>query len=513
MLFNSYEFLFFFLPVAMGIFYFIVKLKSKRLAVPWLVFVSFIFYAWWNPVFLILLGASVCFNYGVGYFLLQKNYHSYKNIKPIYLLIFGVFINLLALAYYKYFNFFILNMNTLFNLSIPSENIILPIGISFFTFTQIAFLVDAYRGCVEEYRFISYMLFVTFFPHLIAGPILHHKEMMSQFESDKLLKVNWENIIIGTVVFILGLFKKVIIADHLALYATPIFDAAAQGNVPQLFEAWIGALAYTLQLYFDFSGYSDMAIGLALLCNVRLPVNFFSPYKAKSVIDFWRRWHMTLSRYLKDYVYIPLGGNRYGEFRRLRNLLVTMLLGGIWHGAGWTFFVWGGLHGFYLIVNHTWRKFEICLPNIINWGLTFVSVVTAWVFFRADTLQTAILIIKGMFGFNGISLAENLAYRIPLLSGFGFDFSGFMTITNLSLTKVVPWILIALIIVLLLPNTMELTAAYKPALRISAKNIETKYVQYWQWKPSYVWSIALGIIAVLSILSMSNVSAFLYFQF
>lgn len=513
MLFNSHVFMFLFLPITISIFYLIAKFKSKVMAVSWLASMSLVFYAWWNPKFLILLFASIGFNYTVGYALVYIKKQHYNIIRPIHILVLGIVVNLSTLAYYKYFNFFIANINSLLNLSTPVENIILPIGISFFTFTQIAFLVDVYRGFVKEYKFISYVLFVTFFPHLIAGPILHHKEMMPQFEDEQNLNVDWENIALGTAIFVFGLFKKVIIADNLATFATPVFNAVSQGAIPNLFEAWSGALAYSLQLYFDFSGYSDMAVGLALLFNIRLPVNFFSPYKATSIIEFWRRWHMTLSRYLKDYLYIPLGGNRYGEYKRLRNLMITMLLGGVWHGAGWTFIIWGSLHGLYLVINHSWRKLNFSIPNSVAWGLTFISVVIAWVFFRADTAHSAVLIIKGMFGLNGISLPAKIAYKLPMLENYGVKFSGLMPLTNLSTSKVIISVGISMCIVIFLPNVMEITAKYRPALGIEKKSIETKLVKYIQWKPSYLWSIVLGFMAIISILAMVQASEFLYFQF
>jgi D-alanyl-lipoteichoic acid acyltransferase DltB (MBOAT superfamily) len=259
----------------------------------------------------------------------------------------AIAVNLILLGYFKYANFFADNLNHFAGTALPIGQVILPLGISFFTFTQIAFLVDTYQGKVKEFNFVHYTLFVTYFPHLIAGPVLHHKEMMPQFAKRNVCHLNWDNVAVGLSIFVLGLAKKVLIADSLAEFATPIFSAVAAGGQPMLFEAWIGALAYTLQLYFDFSAYSDMAIGISLMFNVRLPMNFNSPYKATSIIDFWRRWHMTLSRFLRDYLYIPLGGSRNGKAQRYLNLMITMLLGGLWHGAGWTFVIWGGLHGFY----------------------------------------------------------------------------------------------------------------------------------------------------------------------
>jgi alginate O-acetyltransferase complex protein AlgI len=338
-------------------------------------------------------------------------------------LVFALAVDLSLLGYFKYANFFIGATNDLAGTSFAPEAIVLPLGISFFTFTQITFLVDVYRGIAREYNFIHYLLFVTYFPHLIAGPVLHHKQMMPQFADPKTYRWSTDGIANGLTVFAIGLAKKVVLADSLATFARPVFDAVEKGVSVSFFEAWGGALAYTFQLYFDFSGYSDMAIGLSLLFGVTLPVNFCSPYKAHSIAEFWRRWHMTLSQFLREYLYIPLGGNRYGVLRRNLNLMITMLLGGLWHGAAWTFVVWGGLHGAFLVVNHGWsglverlnlpfrgesgvaRFFAICL--------TFFCVVAAWVVFRAQSLHGAAAIFAGMAGLNGYVLPEQVAAMLP----------------------------------------------------------------------------------------------------
>ncbi len=339
MLFNSYGFIFLFLPVVLLGFYQLGRI-SHFYAALWLALASLFFYGYWNPAYVgLLLGSIVC-NYSFGRWIAQAGIAPVP-VRQKQLLIIAITANLALLGYYKYANFFINNLNPVLGTSWNLGNILLPLGISFFTFTQIAFLVDTYQGKVKEYSFTHYALFVTSFPHLIAGPILHHKEMMPQFAKPGSYQINWANIAVGLTIFICGLAKKVLIADHLNEFATPIFNAVGAGGHPMLFEAWVGALAYTLQLYFDFSGYSDMAIGLSLMFNVRLPMNFNSPYKATTIIEFWRRWHMTLSRFLRDYLYIPLGGNRKGKIYRYRNLIITMLLGGLWHGAGWTFLIWG----------------------------------------------------------------------------------------------------------------------------------------------------------------------------
>jgi alginate O-acetyltransferase complex protein AlgI len=338
MLFTSYEFVLLYLPVVFFIFFFVAR-RSARAAATWLVVASVFFYGWWNPKFVLLLLASVCFNYSAGYLIGHDRSRRNK-----ILLVTAIVANLGLLGVFKYANFFITTLNGT-GTHLALLDIVLPAGISFFTFTQIAFLVDAYRGLAKEYDFVHYLLFVTWFPHLIAGPVLHHKQMMPQFADADTYRPHSESISVGLTLFSFGLCKKVLLADQFGLFANPVFDAAAQGVQPHLIAAWVGALAYTLQLYFDFSGYSDMAIGLSRMFNVKLPLNFDSPYKATNIIDFWRRWHMTLSAFLRDYLYFSLGGNRKGRMRRHLNLIATMLLGGLWHGAGWNFVVWGGLHG------------------------------------------------------------------------------------------------------------------------------------------------------------------------
>lgn len=345
MLFNTYEFILAFLPISVLAFYLIGKLIGNRAAVASLILASLFFYGWWNPAYLTLIGASILVNYGLGQRLRLANYHSRSAMKSATLMA-GIVINLGLLGYFKYMNFFVDTAADLFGTGFTLERIVLPLAISFFTFQQITYLVDTSRGLAEEYGFLHYTLFVTFFPQLIAGPIVHHSEMMPQFVRKDLCKFRHRNLAIGMSIFALGLFKKVIIADNVAVFGTPVFDAANAGVTLSFIEAWGGALAYTFQLYFDFSGYSDMALGLARMFGIRLPLNFNSPYKAVNIVEFWRRWHMTLSRFLRDYLYIQLGGNRKGVTRRHANLMATMLFGGLWHGAGWTYVAWGGCTAF-----------------------------------------------------------------------------------------------------------------------------------------------------------------------
>lgn len=394
MLFNSYSFIFLFLPVVL-LGYFALGRRSNLAPVVWLALASLVFYAFGGWQFVPLLLLSIAFNYGVGYLLIARKLGPSVRFA---VLTAGVAGDLFVLGIFKYAGFFAANLNALFSTGFV-VNIVLPIGISFYTFTQIAFLVDAYRGQVARYALPHYALFVTYFPHLIAGPILHHKDMIPQFERAETKRPDPHLILCGLIIFAIGLFKKTCLADGIQ----PLVAQAFGPTTPTFDQAWIGVLAYTFQLYFDFSGYSDMAIGLSLMFGIFLPLNFNSPYKAVSIVDFWRRWHMTLSQFLRDYLYIPLGGNRHGRVQRYVNLMITMLLGGLWHGAAWTFVVWGMLHGVYLCINHAWSNFGPKTPprfarlaDTAGMALTFLAVVIAWVFFRAPDMTTALAVLSKM---------------------------------------------------------------------------------------------------------------------
>jgi alginate O-acetyltransferase complex protein AlgI len=405
-LFTTAPFVFLYLPtVAIGFF---ALGRAPRAAAAWLGLASLFFYGYWVPVYLLLLIVSITTNYATGIAIGklrdQRGAAGAKKSKQV--LIAGLVFNLGVLSYFKYANFFLDTLRAVSDLSLPTADVILPIGISFFTFTQIAFLVDSYQKGTREYRFIHYLLFVTYFPHLVAGPVLHHAQMMPQFSDPAIYRASPSKIAAGLVLFALGLAKKIVVADGVAPYADSVFDAVATGSVPTTGEAWCGALAYTFQLYFDFSGYSDMAVGLSMIFGVKLPYNFASPYRATNISEFWRRWHMTLSAFLRDYLYIAMGGNRKGPARRHVNLMVTMLLGGLWHGAGWTFVVWGGLHGLYLVLHHTVGQrmaaaLKQVLPTLavtlLAWLLTMLAVVIAWVFFRAVNFESAGRILSAMF--------------------------------------------------------------------------------------------------------------------
>jgi len=520
MLFNSYIFIFMFLPVTMAVFFMIGARNHHRVAIAWLVAASIFYYGWWNPKYVALLVASILVNFALGA-LISSESRSLFHRKVM--MIAGVGINLALLGYYKYANFFVENLNASIGTAIEQAPIILPLAISFFTFQQVAYLVDAYQGKTREYNFLHYCLFVTFFPQLIAGPIVHHREMLPQFGCESTYKFNSGFFTAGCTLFFLGLFKKVILADGIAEFSTPVFDAASYGTLLTIFEAWGGALAYSFQLYFDFSAYSDMAVGIGLMFGVRLPLNFYSPYKATNIIDFWRRWHITLSRFLRDYLYFPLGGNRKGVARRYINLFITMLLGGLWHGAGWTFVLWGAVHGFYLSINHAWHALRRSLGHdiegeggrsgrILARTITFIAVVLAWVLFRSENMDAAMTMYGAMFGFNGISLPESLLGRIALqdeLIALGFQFNGMFGNMVFKVGGIV-WLVVLACIVWLLPNLQDWIGS-NGALRehTAWKQGTTRMV----WAPNTRWAIVAGLATGMAILGLSRVSEFLYFQF
>ena len=518
MLFNSYAFLLIYLPVVLFGFFQLARLRHAY-AAGWLALSSLFFYGYWNPAYVGLLLTSILFNYSLGLGISKANIAQQDRHKKT-LLVFAITANLALLGYYKYANFFVTNLNAVAGTSWSLGDIILPLGISFFTFTQIAFLVDAYQGKAREVSFIHYVLFVTYFPHLIAGPVLHHKEMMPQFAQATTYRFNPEHMAVGLTIFCIGLFKKVILADGVAEHVGPIFSAPAAGVTLSFFEAWAGALCYSLQLYFDFSGYSDMAIGLSRLFGITLPLNFHSPYKAVNIIEFWRRWHMTLSRFLRDYLYVPLGGNRKSKARRYLNLVVTMLLGGLWHGAGWTFIVWGALHGFFLMINHAWHAVRRTLGQnphqALAWPMhalsvfiTFLAVVIAWVFFRADDLPTALTIVKAMFGSNGFALPDNLFARLPALHGWLSAHGLFAPSNGLTPGGMLNWIWILLLIVWFAPNTQTIMQRFRPASDVPQPYETTRLL----WKPSLLSALLIWGLAFTALINLSRQSAFLYFQF
>jgi alginate O-acetyltransferase complex protein AlgI len=436
------------------------------------VFSSLFFYSWWNIIYLPLILGSVLFNYIIGVSLSKRSDHT--QIRKKQLLAFGIIFNIFLLGYFKYADFFIHNVNYISNTNFPTLGLVLPLAISFFTFQQITYLVDSYKKETKEHDFLNYAVFVTFFPQLIAGPIVHHKEMMPQFANVRNKVKNYKNIVLGIFIFSIGLFKKVVIADTFALWATHGFDVA---NTLNIFEAWATSLSYTFQLYFDFSGYTDMAIGAALLFNIKLPINFNSPYKALNIQDFWKRWHITLSRFLRDYVYIPLGGNRKGKYRVYSNLLATFLIGGLWHGAGWTFIFWGFLHGVAMAVHRAWKELNFTVNKYLAWFVTFNFLNASWVFFRAKEWEDAIKVLKGMSGMNEINNISSL------ISFGGIAKETFLVMVIITMFSVYTFF---------------------------AKNSNEMLLNFKYRQKDLVFSVALTVIAILQ---FSEISTFLYFNF
>lgn len=513
MLFNSYIFIFLFLPITLWLFFTIAK-RNRSYALGILFIASIIFYGWNDYRYVFILLFSIAVNFLIGKYILKITSPSRKKN----LLVNGIIFNLGLLGYFKYADFFIRDFNVLLHTHLTLLNVTLPIGISFFTFTQLAFLIDCYRGLVPQYRLLNYGLFVTYFPHLIAGPIIHHKEVMPQFDKDRTYQPSSRNFLIGLTLFAIGLFKKVVLAEYLGHAVSFVFDSHL-ASIATL-DAWSGALAYTLELYFDFSGYCDMALGLSLLIGVKLPVNFYSPYKALNIIDFWRRWNMTLSRFLRDYLYIPLGGNRKGPVRRYINLMLTMILGGLWHGASWTFVFWGCLHGIYLCINHAWiavkgflgvASTSSFLGRMVSRLLTFLAVVVAWVFFRADDFATAQSILHAMF-FEKLTLpsawcSENARMWLQKLH--------ISFIPNLELgtnQKYLFLIFISLFIVWFLPNSYQLLSKYKPGLLSDEQSLSPRRAIF-TWRPTLVWNFSMALLFFLGIAFVQTSSIFLYFRF
>jgi len=491
LLFNSYEFIFAFLPITFFIYFYLNNKRLEKASKGFLVFSSLFFYSWWNIAYLPIILSSMLFNYIIGNNLNRTSNDKQNKLSKKAILTFGIVSNIVLLGYFKYTDFFIENINLLTKENIPTLDLALPLAISFFTFQQISYLVDSYRQETNEYDFINYALFVTFFPQLIAGPIVHHKEMMPQFSSPWNKVKNYKNIAMGIFIFSIGLFKKVVIADTFAVWANKGFDVS---TTLTMFEAWATSLSYTFQLYFDFSGYTDMAIGAALLFNIALPQNFNSPYKATSIQDFWRRWHMTLSRFLKDYVYIPLGGNRGGRLKTYTNLMATFIIGGIWHGAGWTFLFWGILHGLAISIERLWSNLGFKLWPWFAWLLTFNFVNIAWVFFRAKEWEDATKVIIGMLGLHGY-FPENVGFKdLVIISPLAVKH--IVLFENIATLDIFIYLIISIISIFLFffKNTNELIYDFKVS----------KYYLF------------LSVSAfLLSLLFMNSIRAteFLYFDF
>ena len=515
MLFNSYPFLLGFLPVTL-VGFFLIGSRNPRAACVWLVIASAAFYGYWHFKSLVLLAMSVAFNLYIGS-KICRILDSGEQARPRArrFLVLGLSVNLFILGYIKYANFFLDQLNALLATDIHVKQLTLPLGISFFTFTQIIYLVDCFRRNARDNDPVRYALFVTYFPHLIAGPLLHHGQVMPQFQRPETFVFRNRNLELGLAIFGIGLFKKVVLADGIAPYADAVFNASAAGAVLSFSEAWAGALAYAMQLYFDFSGYSDMAIGLSTMFGIVIPANFLSPYKARSIIEFWRRWHISLSQFLRDYLYISLGGNRRGRVRRYINLMLTMLLGGLWHGAAWTFVLWGAIHGLYLLVNHWFRhargaqpagKSPTRLAGTASWALTFAAVVVAWVPFRSADLPSALSMIESMAGMHGYAAAAAGAPQsATMFPNQLADWSSGLA-----------WIGTTCLIAFALPNTMEFASRFRPALMDDSllKSYGPLRARL-EWRPTVAWSAVAGTVLALGAMGvgLQGSSPFLYFQF
>ena len=412
MLFNSFEFIFLFLPIAFFIYFYLNKKKLVTASKIFLVLSSLFFYSWWNIIYLPLILISMIFNFKIGKLILENKEREIFTKKR--LLTIGIIINISLLGYFKYADFFIKNTNYFFNFEFTELKLALPLAISFFTLQQVAYLIETFRGKIKENSFLNYGVFVTFFPQLISGPIVYHREIMGQFTLIKNKIINTDNISFGLLIFSIGFFKKVVIADTFAVWASDGFD---NPEILTFYKSWVTTLSYTFQIYFDFSGYTDMALGIALLFNIKLPINFNSPYKATNIQDFWRRWHITLSRFLRDYIYIPLGGSRQSSLKTYSNLILTFIIGGLWHGAGWTFLFWGFLHGIALVVHRIWSVVGFKLNSIISWIITFNFINFTFVFFRAEEWSDATTILNKMLKFRIIE-EINLTEVLLIASSF-----------------------------------------------------------------------------------------------
>jgi len=542
MLFNSYEFIFAFLPVTLAAFY-VLGAASRTWALHWLILASFFFYAWWRPFNVLLIAPSILINFVLARTLQRLAANESRRKTSLAVLVVGIVFNIAFLGYFKYSYFLGSAINDVFGANLALTQIILPLGISFITFQKIAFLVDVHAGRVSSFTLRDYGLFVLFFPQLIAGPIVHYREMMPQFHQVS-CRMDRENLSVGLALFAFGLFKKVVLADGIAEHVSPIYDFAATGHAVSLLPAWFAAIGFTLQIYFDFSGYTDMALGLARFFGVRLPANFNSPLKATSIIDFWLRWHMTLTRFLTAYLYNPLalwltrrrmakglpglGGPTpsVGAFFQLLMgpMLLTMFVSGFWHGAGYLFILWGLLHGVYLSINHAWRLFA---PKI--WSskdayerfmrptglvLTFLSVAVSMVLFRSANVDTAKELLQGMAGLNGINLPQRVyALLGPVTGSLPFvHASAGMSLREL--VTVIAWVGALLLGALALPNTLQLMARYEPALGVRPRpTAPASLLGAIDWTPTIPWAVATSCLVFAAVMRLGGKSEFLYWQF
>lgn len=460
MLFNSYEFIFVFLPIVLFIYFYLNHKALKKASKFFLVLSSLFFYSWWNVAYLPLILGSIAFNFSIGRLLGLKPAKSILTV--------GVIGNIFLLGYFKYTDFFIENYNWALDSNTPLLNLVLPLAISYFTFQQIAFLVDSYRGETREYDLLNYCVFITFFPQLLMGPIVHHKEIIPQFQKNINLKIKWEHVSLGIFIFAIGLAKKTLLGDPLTDYAQNAFDHAEELS---MVEAWYASLSYVLSYYFDLSGYADMAIGIGKMFNINIPINFNSPYKARNFSEYWKRWHMTLSRFLGDYVYKSLGGNKRYSNIVYMNIMITFFVSGFWHGAGWTFVAWGALNGVFVVMAHMMKKAKIRINYYIAWSLMFLGLIITRILFVSDSFSDAWHVAYTLFDITNLRFSD-LPYADGLLQTL--------------------YILIGLSLTLFFKNSIEISQNFRPNI---------KYTTY------------TVVLLSFSILTFSKAREFLYFQF
>lgn len=516
MLFSTWQFILGFLPVVLAVF-FLIPVKWRTARKIWLTFASLFFYGYWKVEYVPLLLISIGFNFTIAEWLTRWQGRPAAR----HILFAGVALNLLLLAYYKYAGFLMGTLGVVVGQEFTRFDIILPLAISFFTFTQIGYLVDVSRDPKLHYSFLDYSLFVVFFPHLIAGPIVRHWEVIPQY-AERDLRANRTDLGVGLAIFLMGLFKKVLLADNAAVYANLIYGSAENGAHLDWFGAWFGTLAYAMQIYFDFSGYSDMAIGLARMFSIKFPFNFDSPYRAASIVEFWQRWHVTLTRFLREYVYFPLGGNRRGEGRQVFNVMVTFFISGLWHGAGWTFVIWGLLHGVYLVIAHQWARLRLRRGwEFPHWTykracvlVTFLAVMVSWVYFRSPNFIVANDVLASMTGARGLTMSDHIidpANQLGrLLSAVGVTFVPDATGVEKALYQEALVIVFGLLLLAwAAPNSQQLLRRYGPLFETAIRPTR------WEISLNWKWGVAFGVLMFFVVRSHYTAipSPFLYFNF
>jgi alginate O-acetyltransferase complex protein AlgI len=475
-IFSTYTFIFIFLPVTFLVYRVLASLGWKNVAKLWLVLASLAFYAKGSGTFVLLFIADIMLNFMIGSLIVRAAKANARWTKRL-LLTAGLVLNVAFLGYYKYANFAIENVNLLSGGSFPLLEIVLPLGISFYTFQFIAYLVDCYKERTKETPVIDFLLFITFFPQLIVGPIVHHEDMIPQYKEKGFLRFNKVNMMLGIFLFAMGCAKKIMLADPLTSYAASFFGDVGAGDT---FAAWGASFGYTISYYFDLSGYADMALGLAFMFNIRLPHNFNSPYKSRNFREYWQRWHMTLSKFLSDYIFRSFYRKGSGSFNFYFSVMMTFFVSGFWHGAGWQFIIWGLVNGVFVCMSHMMYRNKWQLPFFLAWGLTFAGVVGTRILFVSDDMKEATAVFRKMFSLKDYS---------------GLGFSGFadqLVIYAANNAYILALLFIGMAITFFTPNSKQLTDDFKPKIR---------------------HAVAAAFMLGISLAQMTSVSNFLYFQF